>query len=123
MKALVWVGLGGGLGSIIRYSIGLAFQKFTFPFSTLLVNVLGSFLIGILFAWTQKNTTLDHWVYLLGISGFCGGFTTFSTFSLDTLLLLEKNNLHLAFLNVFLSVGICLGAVASGYFLSKFLLL
>jgi len=122
MKALLFVGLGGGLGSVLRYLVQRS-VTFEFPLSTLMVNVLGSFFIGILFAWSSKIPESYSWIYLLTVTGFCGGFTTFSTFSLDTLLLLEKNDYPSAVFNILLSVGFCLGAVALGYYLFKALFL
>jgi len=122
MKALLFVGLGGGLGSVVRYLVQRT-VIFDFPLSTLMVNVLGSFFIGILFAWSSKIPESHSWIYLLTVTGFCGGFTTFSTFSLDTLLLLEKNDYPSAVFNILLSVGFCLGAVALGYYLFKALFL
>jgi fluoride exporter len=122
MKTLLFVGLGGGLGSVLRYLVQRS-VTFEFPFSTIIINVLGSLLIGILFAWSQKIPESHTWLYLLTVTGFCGGFTTFSTFSLDTLLLIGKNDFSSAFLNILLSVGLCLGAVALGYYLFKALFL
>lgn len=91
MKDLLYVGLGGFIGSIFRYGVGLATLRIfeqKFYMGTLLVNLIGSLLIGILFAiFSKQQTNLS----LFLIAGFCGGFTTFSTFSLEGLKLLKQN--------------------------------
>ena len=92
------VGLGGFLGSICRYGIAMGTTKILsmkFYTGTLTVNLLGSFLIGILVAYFSKNQS-QFSTFL--IAGFCGGFTTFSTFSLDGLKLLRQN-MYLEFLS------------------------
>lgn len=98
MKEILFVGIGGFIGSISRYSIGLLTAKqfgTVFLNGTLFVNLLGSLLIGILagyFAKSQQSSMTS----LILITGFCGGFTTFSTFSLDNLRLL-KEQMYLSF--------------------------
>ncbi len=86
LKQLLLIFLGGGLGSVFRSLAGKLFPSSTFPWSTLMVNVLGSLLIGILFALFSRHVIGDNYRLLLAV-GFCGGFTTFSTFS--------NENLHL----------------------------
>ena len=105
---LVYVAFGGALGSVLRVLVGLAA---TFPFGTLTVNVLGSFLIGLLWAnGIDKAPGLNSFLML----GVLGGFTTFSTFSLDVLKLMEGGQLAASaayvLASVFLSVGACFGA-------------
>ena len=84
IREVLVVFLGGGLGSIARYALGKWFLPLGsgFPVGTFLVNVTGAFFLGFLFSWFQKNQ-LHCSVYLLLAVGFCGGFTTFSTFSLE----------------------------------------
>ena len=97
------VALGGALGSVGRYGVGLALERFiTFPLGTLVANFLGSLIIGIcagIFGLDQKRPAA-----LFLMVGFCGGFTTFSTFSLNTLNLLEQQAWLKAGSNMFLSV-------------------
>ena len=91
MKEIVYVALGGSLGSVGRYLVGLAFTQQTtgsFPIATLSVNLIGSLLIGILSSFFTKGN--NEAVSFILITGFCGGFTTFSTFSLDGLKLIQR---------------------------------
>ncbi|MFO7746076.1 MAG: fluoride efflux transporter CrcB [Psychroflexus sp.] len=101
MKSALLVFLGGGLGSLARYWISLFFKYQVDTkldvYGTLTVNVLGSLLIGFLMGWLLKSETSYPNLQLLLVVGFCGGFTTFSTFSAENMSLL-KNNLYTEFL-------------------------
>lgn len=116
MHALA-VGLGGFLGSVARYRLGGVILHHTtswrLPVSTLAVNLLGCLLVGVLAAWSDPRPDgtpgLGPTARLLLITGFCGGFTTFSAFGLETIYLLRRHAPELAVLNVLLSV---LGGVA-----------
>lgn len=119
MKELLFVGIGGFFGSVSRYGIAFFFTKhldFAYQTSTLIVNLVGSFLIGILAAVLTKSP--GH-LNLILMVGFCGGFTTFSAFSLDGLKLLRQN----LFLDFFLYASISMiGGLALcflGYFFSS----
>lgn len=111
------VGLGGAFGAGLRFFISqLMLQWFGkgFPFGTLLVNVLGSFLLGWVYSLTQQgHLDIIPWRTLVTI-GFLGAFTTFSTFSLDSLLLLQQGDYTKGFLNIFLNLFCCLGAAWAG---------
>jgi CrcB protein len=107
LRAFLFVGLGGAVGSMARYGVGLVVNKFysqSFPLATFLINILGCFLIGLLFGLAQKNNTLqsDNWLILA--TGFCGGFTTFSAFALENSNLLKGNMNMTAILYTVLSV-------------------
>lgn len=106
------VALGGACGSVLRYLLGLlSFRQYDFPWITLGINGLGAFLIGVVVALSGKYTQMDaRWILFLQV-GFCGGFTTFSTFSNEALGLLEAGKLFLALVYMILSVVLCLGAV------------
>ncbi|MEY2949240.1 MAG: fluoride efflux transporter CrcB [Saprospiraceae bacterium] len=96
MKAILLIGIGGGFGSILRYGIGVWSQKIglaPFPLGTVLVNLIGSLLIGLIYGWMGKQSLIaSQEVQFLAITGFCGGFTTYSAFSYDTLILIEKGH-------------------------------
>ena len=95
MKNLMWVGLGGGVGSIARYLLQRwvnNFYVYSFPLATFLVNIAGCLLIGILYALAEKTNVLTPATRLLLITGLCGGFTTFSTFAFENTDLLRTGN-------------------------------
>lgn len=121
MRNVLLVGCGGFFGSSLRYAVSLGIGKLHvqgFPFSTLLVNVLGGFLIGLfsgLFSQTHKTAAL----FLT--TGFCGGFTTFSTFGLETIRLFESGSHGLAVLNVVLSLALCIAGILLGRAAAAFL--
>jgi CrcB protein len=114
------VGLGGGLGSMLRYMVGgYASMRMNarFPYGTFLVNCTGCFLIGLVVAVLAERTDLSpNWRYLIPI-GFIGGYTTFSSFELETFRSVENGEMLIAGLNVSLSVvigfiGVWLGMIA-----------
>ncbi len=118
-----WVGLGGALGSMGRFWLsGLIARHFgeVFPLGTLLVNVSGSFVIGCIAAIAEPG---GRWVISPSLStflmiGICGGYTTFSTFSLQTLNLVRDGHFLEAILNAVLSLTLCLLAVWLGHWLA-----
>lgn len=117
------VGVGGFLGAISRYLIVLLNDKFynnyDFPFDTLFVNIVGSFLIGITLALAVKYDILSRHTFgsFLFVTGFLGSFTTFSAFTRDTLILLLERYYTTAVLNIFLNVFLSLSMVIIGYLL------
>lgn len=123
MFTYFWIALGGALGSVGRYWLnGLVSQRFdTFPMGTLAVNVIGSLLIGILAALTlpEGRMSSEGRVFTTPflMIGLCGGFTTFSSFSLQTLNLLRDREWLYAGGNILLSVALCLIATWLGYLL------
>lgn len=117
--ALVWVALGGAVGSVARALVGLSLPA-RFPWATLLVNAAGSLLIGWLMARLGPlETTGAASLRNLLVVGFCGGFTTFSTFSWQTLEHMQKGQWGVAAANVLLSVALCLLAVWLGFKLGR----
>jgi CrcB protein len=122
--AYLWVAIGGALGSVSRYWInGVVSDKIgaTFPWGTLVINVIGSFVIGILGAVASPEGRLDSQARQFTIQflmiGVCGGYTTFSSFSLQTLNLVRDREWLYAGGNVLLSVVLCLLAVWLGWML------
>jgi len=111
----LYIALGGALGSISRHAIGLILTRFeNFPLGTFTVNVLGSLAIGIaagLWEVDQRKNPLP----LFLMTGFCGGFTTFSTFSLQTLELIQKNDYSRAGMNMTASVTLCIACTWMGW--------
>lgn len=103
----LYVFVGGGAGSLCRYALGLALSRAggRWPWSTWACNLLGCLLIGVLFAWLQRRPS--QVVQLLFVTGFCGGFTTFSTFSNEVLRLMREGQPTLA-------VGYALLSLAAG---------
>lgn len=110
------VALGGGIGACLRYLIGLVPLKepFTFPVKTLFINLLGCFVIGLIAAIAAKTTSLSPRTVLFIKTGLCGGFTTFSTFALETETLLKTGHIGLAMLYVALSVVVGVGLAFAG---------
>lgn len=113
VEKLIYVALGGALGSVLRVLVGMAV---IFPIGTLIVNVFGSFAIGALWAAGVEKTPGLYPFLMLGL---LGGFTTFSTFSLDVMKLLEDAQFGTAFGYVIASVVLSLGACALGIFLFR----
>jgi CrcB protein len=115
----LWVGLGGAIGSILRYWTGLLLLPVSsrLPWGTIGINILGSFVIGFFGTLTlaQGRYPLPETARLFVMVGICGGFTTFSSFSLQTLDLLRAGATGRAFMNIGLSVLLCLAAVAAGH--------
>lgn len=120
MKAILLVGFGGFLGSVLRYLIGNWVTKVqllaTGLPATLVVNVVGCFLIGLLFGYASR---LPKDFLLLATTGFCGGFTTFSTFSMDSLKMIQKGEFGLLLIYVGISLLVGLAATWLGYWISR----
>lgn len=121
-KSLLLVGAGSFLGGVLRYGVSLLLQRWSsagFPWGTLVVNLLGSFLIGCLFAYFSRHSSLSSPFYLLLVTGFCGGFTTFSTFAHEGLQLLQSGQVvtFLAYVSFTLVLGMLL--VGLGYFVVR----
>lgn len=121
LKTILAVGSGSFLGGVGRYLVSLAMKDISkgFPWATLAVNLLGCFLIGLLWGVFGKNgTDGSNWALFLTV-GFCGGFTTFSTFSKEAIIMLQTGHVwgFAAYVSMSVVVGVAL--VALGYFLVR----
>lgn len=112
----IFVGAGGFLGSVCRYLVGLipALHKGILPWQTMFVNIAGAFLIGVIMRTSERCGGMNAHALLLLQVGFCGGFTTFSTFSAETFHLFANGKYGPAILLVVLSVTLCLAGVFTG---------
>lgn len=120
MTALLWVMLGGAIGSGLRYGVGLWLPGLSqgFPWATLFVNLSGSLIIGVVLALVLRGA-LPEGARLFWAVGVLGGYTTFSSFSIETLSLLEQNRIAAAMLYSVGSLVLGLGAVWLGWSLGK----
>lgn len=123
MKQLLFVFIGGGFGSVLRYLIGkwLNNSETGIPYGTFTVNILGSLLIGVILGYAAKNETLSEHSTLLLATGFCGGFTTFSTFAYENHVFLKSGDFTSFAFYTIASFVIGFLAVFAGMYLVKFI--
>lgn len=124
MLRFLVIGLGGAIGTILRYIMGgldYRFSNGVFPISTLVVNVSGSLAIGFLWGIADRFAISPN-VRLFLFIGVLGGYTTFSTFSLETFNLMRDGEYRIALMNAFLSFTLSIAAVFLGYFMARALL-
>ncbi|MDN3593344.1 fluoride efflux transporter CrcB [Zunongwangia endophytica] len=121
IKSALLVFLGGGLGSVCRYLISRALNSTgtNLPWGTFTVNILGSFLIGLFLGIAIKNNTLNSATNLILATGFCGGFTTFSTFSFENQALLRSGDYYNFVIYALATLIIGISSTFFGLFLSK----
>lgn len=123
MLNIIAIFTGGGIGAVIRYLTGLIILKYShlsLPPATFIVNVAGSFLIGFLYIFFIEKQELNPAIKLALTVGFCGGLTTFSTFSLELFEMIKNAHFINAFLYVIISIIICVTAVITGAYIAKF---
>ncbi len=115
MKEIIWVILGGGLGSLCRQGFTLipGWQKLSFPLATLVANMVAAFLLGIFYQWTTSHPEKTIIRYFL-MAGFCGGLSTFSTFSMENLQFLHQGDWPKLILYCAASIMLCLSCCAAG---------
>lgn len=112
MNNLLAIFIGGGIGSLLRYGLSVIFiQNFKsyLPWGTIAANVLSCVVLAVTLVMFREKLNLFPWMKGLILIGFCGGFSTFSTFSLETFELMKTGNHWFALLNIILSVALCLG--------------
>ena len=123
MVNLLFVGIGSAFGGIVRYWIGLHVKSGgSFPIATCIVNLFGSLLIGLLSGLLERSysqSSLAPMIRSFAVIGFCGGFTTFSTFSNEIFRMLHHSQYGAAFLYLSISILAGLGAVFAGYAIAK----
>ncbi|PIP02574.1 MAG: fluoride efflux transporter CrcB [Zetaproteobacteria bacterium CG12_big_fil_rev_8_21_14_0_65_54_13] len=111
MRQLAAVAIGGAAGAVMRWLMASAVQRLAggaFPWGTFAVNALGSFLLGFLFVWLIERSTASELLRLAITVGFLGAFTTFSTYSLESVRLLQEGAMQMAFANIVGQVVVCL---------------
>lgn len=122
LKSILFVGIGSFFGGALRYAVSLLMKNLSyqgFPWSTFAVNLLGCFLLGLIFALFGKYSSLNSTLCLLLTTGFCGGFTTFSTFANESLQMLQSGNIVGFVTYSALSIILGIALVALGYFVVK----
>ena len=122
MTSALFVFIGGGFGSLLRFALALADRAWlgtAFPAGTLAANLLGSFLLGFLARYSLNLHGVSTEVRLGLTTGLCGGFTTYSTFNLETLHLFEQGRVSLAALYVVATLALCIGGGLAGFALAR----
>jgi CrcB protein len=125
MKLYLIVAFGSGIGGMVRYYISDLVQKYSttlFPYGTLTVNIIGSFIIGLVLFYLDSIKLISSEMRLFLTVGLCGGLTTFSTFSYETVRLIQDSEYLLAGTNVLLNVMVTLLAVLLAAFISKLII-
>ncbi|GGH70144.1 putative fluoride ion transporter CrcB 2 [Compostibacillus humi] len=119
---MIWIiGIGGSLGAAARFIAGNFISKrtqkaFPFPIGTWVINITGSFLLG-LFTQFYISNDIGEWLLLFGGAGFCGGFTTFSTFGYETITLIQSNKIKLAIIYVLSSIIVGFISAMIGFYI------
>lgn len=123
MYSFLLIGIGGALGAMSRHGVNLGAARalgINFPYGTIIVNIAGSFLMGVLIAWLARRLGgSSNELRLFLATGFLGGFTTFSAFSLDAVALYERGDITQAGLYVAMSVVLSIGALFIGLLLMR----
>jgi fluoride exporter len=117
MQPYLWVSVGAVVGACLRYWVARLASKLlspAFPYGTLIINISGSFVLGLFLVWTTERVFADpRWRWLLAI-GFCGSYTTFSSYAFETIAYFEQGHWLLFFVNILTNNLLCLLAVITG---------
>ena len=122
IRDIILVGTGSAIGGIARFLVnrGIAlFFTYTFPISTLIVNIVGSFIIGYLYSASIKQDWITSSALLFLVTGVCGGFTTFSAFSYENIMLIKNGQAPLSLIYILLSLLLGIGAAVAGFWTGK----
>jgi CrcB protein len=122
LKTIIYIAIGGAIGSVLRFLTTIFVSKFwsnQFPLATFIANVVGCFLIGLIIGFLAKNQLTDSNLKWFLVTGFWGGFTTFSAFGMENVTLLQNNNSLMAFGYIALSLLLGIFAVWFGLFVAK----
>ncbi len=122
MQTILWISLGATVGANLRYFFAQYVARAVspvFPYGTLAINATGSFVLGFFLVWTTERVLTDpHWRLLIAV-GFCGGYTTFSSYAFETFALAEQGQWLASILNIAASNVVCLLAVVLGAALAR----
>lgn len=122
IKSILFVGIGSFFGGALRYAVSLMMKNITanaFPWATLSVNLIGCFLLGLTFAIFGKYSSVNSTMCLMLATGFCGGFTTFSTFANESLQMLQCGNVIGFVAYILSSIVLGIALVALGYYIFR----
>ncbi len=121
-KPYLWISLGGILGANLRYFLSRIITRFSdeaFPYGTLLINITGSLVLGFFLVWTTERVFADpRWRLLVAI-GFCGSYTTFSSYAYETMSYFEQGNWSLFAANILANNVLCLAAILVGAMIAR----
>ncbi len=121
-KSYAWISLGAVLGANLRYFLSKLVTRYSdaaFPYGTLLINITGSMLLGFFLIWTTERVLADPlWRWLVAV-GFCGSYTTFSSYAFETMAYFEQGHWYLFAANILANNLLCLGAVLVGAIIAR----
>jgi fluoride exporter len=121
-KPYLWISLGAVLGANLRYFLTRIITRFSdaaFPWGTLLINITGSLILGFFLVWTTERVLADPLWRLLVSIGFCGSYTTFSSFAFETMGYFQQGHWTLFVINILANNVLCLGAVLAGGMIAR----
>ena len=122
MQNVLWISIGAILGANARYFLSRWAARMlspTFPYGTLIINVTGSFVIALFLVWTSERAIIDPRWRMLVVIGFCGAYTTFSSYAFETMYYFQQGHWMLFATNIIMNNVLCLAAILAGAALAK----